>query len=303
MDLAVLPYTSPGGWVPSEPGADEWGAVWRQTDLPNMGQMRKHPIADWAELETYVFPDPDAPGRFDRLAQRVLEFPDLYIVAIAETVLTLWERYYGLRGFAQALVDPYVYPDEMHDLLERVLDFHLRIAAHLGRRFSGRIDAFLVSDDWGTQTSTLFPLPLWRTFFKERYRRLFKAIHDAGMHVIMHSDGRINDYLPDLIEAGVDAFNLHSPTVVGIEEIGRDFAGKVAFLPCIDIQNTFVRGSTDDVRCEAALLLAHWGTREGGIIPSEYDRVAVGAPLENVVAAYETFRDLGLSHCGTAVTK
>lgn len=293
MDLAVLPYTAPRGWAPSEPDADEWGAVWRKTDVPNMGQMYRHPIGDWNALETYVFPDPDAPGRFDRLALRITEFPSLYIVAIAETVLTLWERYYSLRGFTQALLDPYMYPDEMHDLLERVLDFHVRIATHLGRRFNGRIDAFLVSDDWGTQTNTLFPLPLWRTFFKERYRLFFKVIHDAGMSVIMHSDGRINDYLPDLIEVGVDAFNLHSPTVVGIEEVGRNFAGRVAFLPCIDIQNTYVRGTPDDVRREAALLLAHWGTPDGGIIPGEYDRIAVGAPLENVVAAYEAFRDLG----------
>lgn len=300
LDLAMLFYTAPTGWTPPEPGADEWGAVWRQTEVPNMGQMVQHPIEDWNALAEYTFPDPEAPGRLDGIQLHLAEVPDRYVAAIAETVLTLWERYYSLRGFSQALVDPYLYPDAMHDLLERILDFHIRMAARIGRHFHGRIDGFLVSDDWGTQTSTLLPLPVWRAFFKERYRRLFKAIHDAGMHVIMHSDGHINDYLPDLIEVGVDAFNLHSPTVVGIEEIGRDFTGKVAFVPCIDIQNTFARGSQEDVRREAGLLLAHWGTPEGGIIPTEYDRNSVGAPFENVVAAYETFRDLGMAHCGTA---
>lgn len=300
FDVAMLPYTAPKGWKPSEEGEDEWGAVWEKTDVPNMGQMTKHPLADWSTLETYRLPDPDNPTRFDLFEQEMKKYPDLYLVGIAETVLTLWERYYSVRGFNQALTDPYLYPDKMHDLLERILDFHVRVITNFGRRFNGRIDGFLVSDDWGTQTNTLFPLPLWQDFFKERYRQLVKAIHDAGMHAILHSDGHINDYLPDLIEVGFDCFNLHSPTVVGIEEVGRDFAGKVAFTPCIDIQNTFARGTVEDVRREARLLLEHWGMPNGGIIPSEYGREAVGAPLENVIAAYETFRDLGMAHCGAA---
>jgi len=299
-DFAVLPYVAPADWAPQEPGQDEWGAVWEQTDVPNMGQMKKHPLADWAALESYALPDPEDPTRFRVLDERISEFADLYIMVLAETVLTLWERYYSLRGFEQALTDPYVYPDRMHDLLDRILDYHVRVVRALGRRCGGRLDAFIVSDDWGTQHNTLLPVPLWREFFLERYRTLFAAIHEAGMHVVMHSDGRINDLLPDLIDAGVDAFNLHSPTVVGIEEVGRDLAGKVAFVPCIDIQNTCARGTVDDVRREARLLLEHWGTPDGGIIPSEYDPVAVGAPIENVHAAFETFRELGMAHCGLA---
>lgn len=300
IDFVGLPYTAPASWRPSKPGEDEWGAVWKKTDVPNMGQMVEHPIADWSALETYRLPDPDDPTRFDGIAARMEEAKDLFIVTIAETVLTLWERFYSLRGFDQALLDPYLYPQETHDLLERILDFHVRVITNIGKRFGGRIDAFLVSDDWGTQNEPLFPVPVWREFFKERYRRLCRAIHDAGMFAILHSDGRINDLMPDLIEVGFDGFNLHSPTVVGIEEIGRDFAGKTAFLPCIDIQNTYPRGTVEDVRREAQMLLEHWGTPEGGIIPFEYDRVAVGAPIENVHAAFETFRDLGMAHCGRA---
>ena len=300
FDFAVLPYTAPVGWQPQRPGEDEWGAVWQQTEVPNMGQMVAHPLADWEGLATWIMPDPDEPSRFDLLEERMREFPDRYIIAIAETVLTLWERYYSLRGFEQALMDPYLDLDRMHDLLERVLDFHIRVIRNLGRRFSGRVDAFLVSDDWGTQRNTLFPVPLWRAFFQERYRRLVSAIHDAGMHAVLHSDGRINDYLPDLVEIGFDAFNLHSPRVVGIEEVGRAFAGKVAFIPCIDIQTTCVHGTVDDVQREAQALLEWWGTPRGGIIPSEYGREPIGAPEENVRAAYEAFRDLGIAHCGHA---
>jgi len=299
-DLVGVPYTAPKTWKPSEPGQDEWGAVWEKSEVENMGQMKKHPIREWASLETYRFPDPDDDSRYEAIRSALEEFPDKFISVLAETVLTLWERYYSLRGFDQALTDLYLYPDKMHDLLERILDFHIGIMRNLGRRFGRRIDAFLVSDDWGTQHSTLIAVPMWRTFFKERYRRLTDAIHDAGMYAILHTDGRVNDLMADFIEAGFDGFNLHSPTVVGIEEIGSKFAGKTAFLPCIDIQNTYARGTPEDVRQEARMLLEHWGTREGGVIPVEYGREAVGAPEENVRAAFEAFREFGMDHCGAA---
>ncbi len=299
-DLVAIAYTAPKTWIPSEPGQDEWGAVWEKSEVENMGQMKKHPIRDWADLERYSFPDPDEESRYERLASALTGYPDKLVVCLAETVLTLWERYYSLRGFDQALMDFHLHPDKMHDLLERILEFHIGIMRNLGRRFGGRIDAFLVSDDWGTQYSTLVAVPMWRAFFKERYRRLTGAIHDAGMYAILHTDGRVNDLMADFIEAGFDCFNLHSPTVVGIEEIGREFAGKTAFMPCIDIQNTYVRGSPEDVRREAKLLLEHWGTRDGGIIPVEYGREAVGAPEENVRAAYEAFVEFGIERCGAA---
>jgi len=302
-DIAGVAYTAPKGWKPSEPGQDEWGAVWEKTEVPNMGQMKKHALRDWANLKTYRFPEADDDSRYDKIEPVLNQFPDKYIICMAETILTLWERYYSLRGFDQALMDFHLYPDKAHDLLERVLEFHIGIMKNLGRRFRGRIHAFGVSDDWGTQHSTLISVPMWRTFFRERYRRLVNAIHDAGMHAILHSDGRINDLIPDLIEVGFDGFNLHSPTVVGIEEVGIKFAGKVAFLPCIDIQNTYARGTPDDVQREAKLLLEYWGTRDGGIIPAEYGREAVGAPIENMRAAFEAFREFGMERCGAAHEK
>ena len=298
-DILPVMYTAPKNWKPSEPGEDEWGAVWQKTEIQNMGQMKKHALSDWDALETYRFPDPDDESRYERIETMLEAVSDKYVVCLAETVLTLWERYYSLRGFGQALMDFHLYPDKMHDLLERILEFHIGIMRNLGRRFKGRLDCFVVSDDWGTQYSTLIAVPMWRAFFKERYRRLTNAIHEAGMHAILHTDGRVNDLMHDFIEVGFDGFNLHSPTVVGIEEIGQ-FAGKTAFMPCIDIQNTYARGTPEDVRREAKLLLEHWGTKDGGIIPLEYDRIVVGAPMENVVAAFEAFREFGMERCGAA---
>ena len=299
-DAAGVAYFAPESFSPSELGEDEWGAVWVKTEIENMGQMKKHPLSDWNNLEWYRFPDADDDSRYREIAPALEANPDKYVICIAETVLTLWERYFSLRGFQQALEDFYLYPRRMHDLLDRILEFHISIARNLGRRFGGRIDAFVVSDDWGTQHSTLISLPMWRTFFKDRYYRLVRAMHDAGMHAVLHTDGRVNDFIPDFLDVGFDGLHLHSPTVVGIEEVGRAFAGKTAFWPCIDIQNTYVRGTPEDVRLEARRLLEYWGTKDGGIIPCEYGAESIGAPPENVEAAFKAFQEFGIEMCGAA---
>lgn len=299
-DMFAVKYTSPKSFTPSVEGEDEWGSVWVKTEIDNLGQVKGHPLAKWESLENYAFPDPDDDSRYQLLEATISAQPDQYIACLADTIFTLWERYYALRGFDQALMDFYLYPEQMHDLLDRILEFHIGIMNNLGRRFDKRVDGFLLSDDWGVQRNTLISVPLWREFFKERYRRLAKAIHDNGMHAILHSDGKINALMPDMIELGFDGFFLHSPTVVGIEETGRAFAGKTAFMACIDIQNTYVQGTPEDVRREAKMLLEYWGTKEGGIIPTEYEAAHVGAPQENVRAAYEAFVEFGLDSCGAA---
>ncbi len=71
---------------------------------------------------------------------------------------------------------------------------------------------------------------MWRAFFKERYRRLFAAFHEAKIHVWMHSCGHINDVIEEWIECGLDVVNLQQPRNLGIEEIGRRYRGRVALL-------------------------------------------------------------------------
>ncbi len=60
---------------------------------------------------------------------------------------------------------------------------------------------------------------MWRKFLKPRYKKLIDAIHDNGMALRFHSDGKINTIHEDLVELGVDILNIHQPLLLGIEEV------------------------------------------------------------------------------------
>ncbi len=95
-----------------------------------------------------------------------------------------------------------------------------------------------MTDDWGTQQACFISLEMWREFFKDRHRRLFEVIHEAGMHAWMHSCGYINDIVGEWIDCGPDVVNPQQPRTLGIEEMGQRCRGRIRSESLCDIQAT-----------------------------------------------------------------
>ena len=49
------------GWFFDQPEMDDWGCGWEGSDAENMGQVKEHPLADWAKLDSYSPPNPRDP--------------------------------------------------------------------------------------------------------------------------------------------------------------------------------------------------------------------------------------------------
>jgi uroporphyrinogen decarboxylase len=193
--------------------------------------------------------------------------------------MLLFERMHSLRGFQNTLMDLALERGRAEELADRIVEFDLGIIDGIARRFPGAIDALSFTDDWGTESALFIDPRLWREFFMPRYRRIFDACHRAGWHVWMHSCGRVNAIIPSLIEIGVNVLDLQQPRALGIEEIGAAFAGKVCFSSLCDIQKTLPRGTPEEIRREAGLLLETWATDGGGFVLADYgDGDAIGAP-------------------------
>jgi uroporphyrinogen decarboxylase len=256
------------GWFFDQGGEDDWGCGWQRTDEPNMGQVVKHPLADWSALAAYQPPDPHNPFHFQRLEPAIQAAGDRYVVVTAH--FNLIERLHMLHGFAATLEDLYLDPAHIDQVLDMILEFRLAQFDELARRFGRSVHGLFLTDDWGTQAGTFIGPPLFERFFKARYRTLVEAVHGHGWHFILHSCGRVNDFVPHFIDVGVDVLNMQQPQAYGIREIGRRFAGKVCFLTTADIQATLPSGDPERVRAEVRELVQHWSTPTGGFIVFNY---------------------------------
>jgi len=279
------------GWFFDNAAPDDWGCQWAKTEVENMGQVVGHPLADWSALDSYRPPDPRNRFYFERIEEGIAGADDLYVVLTSH--FNLIERLHMLHGFAATLEDFYLAPEKIHRLLDMILEYKVAHFDEAARRFGDRVCGVFLSDDWGTQESTFVSREIFEEFFAGRYRQLFGALHGHGWHAILHSCGRINDFVPLFIDAGVDVLNMQQPRAYGIEELGGAFAGKVCFLTTVDIQATLPREDPDEVRDEARRLVEHWSTPEGGLIVFNYgDSEGVGVSDSIAEVMFRAFYDL-----------
>jgi len=279
----------PGDFVGvSDTTLDHWGCLWVRTDMVNMGQIKRHPLADWRALDHYRWPDPDDPAFYEGVEEEFAGTEGKYV--LIGYFMLLFERMWALRGFENILVDLLMERERAETLADRIVAFALRWIENVSQRFPGRIHGVHFSDDWGTQHALMIKPELWREFFKPRYKRILAAMHQVGWHAWMHSDGRINAILEDLIEVGVDSINLQQPRALGIEEIGREFRGRICFESLCDIQHTLPFRGAEEVRAEARHLLEHWAAPDGGFILSDYgEGQAIGVAPEKKRIMLEAF--------------
>jgi len=260
---------------------DRWGAVWvRLTDY-HKGQVVEHPLDDWSKLSTYKFPKPLGWPEFEIVEKAMKEDRGEHYVLVDGD--TLWQRIFYLRGMKNALIDLMMDRKELYILRDGILDY---ILVRVEKWTSMGVDGIQFRDDWGTQDRMMIRPSLWREFFKPAYAEMFRAAHKGGAHVHFHSDGMIKPIIPDLIEIGVDVLNLQLG-VMSIQDLGREFGGKVCFHGGVDRQRILPRGSVKDVENHVREIVEAFGKFNGGYIGG--GEVGADVPLENVEAMLRTF--------------
>ena len=279
------------GWFFDNPGPDDWGCIWEATDVKNMGQVTRHPLTDWSSLHDFKPPNPRNPYYFDRIESELVQANGRYVVVTSH--FNLIERLHMLRGFEKTMMDFYLAPDKVEAVLDMILEHKIELFRELHRRFGNAVHGLFLTDDWGTQQGTFISGETFEQFFQERYKIFFKEVHDLGYHAILHSCGRVNNFVPYFIDMGADVLNMQQPRAYGIEDIGKQFAGKVCFLTTVDIQSTLPDGDEEKVREEAALLVKHWATSAGGFIVFNYgDAEALNIRPEMSGIMFSAFRSM-----------
>lgn len=273
----------------SKPMFDHWHCGWTRTDEDNMGQVTIHPLEDWEKMEDFDWPNPDDPKFYEGMEERLAGKEDKYVQN--HIFMCLFERMHSLRGFENTLMGLYLEPENSGILADKIIDFHIRVVENVLKRFSGRVDGFCFSDDWGTETSLFINPEMWREFFKPRYKRLFDVIKDHGCKIYFHSCGKIDSIVGDLIEIGVDILNFQQPRVYDMEELGKAYAGKVCFATLCDIQKTLPYKGKKEIEEEVQDIYRLWGTDNGGIIYAYDDsnNEALGISKEKMDYMNEAF--------------
>jgi hypothetical protein len=252
-----------------------------------MGQPKTHPLADWNAIDTYCPPDPHAPGRFDHITELLTKEKDRFIKF--GLGITGFNQATFLRGFEAFLMDLCTNPERAERVLDLIFDFENGI---IDQAIQYPVDAVTFGDDWGTQQGLMIPLEQWRASFRPRYAVQFEKIRRAGKKVWFHSCGNVHSIIGDLIDIGADVIELLQPDVMGIEQLARDFAGKVCFCCSVDHQRRAISGTREEIFAYARCLRDTLGAFNGGYIAYIEDYSCLGMNEQNYQWIREAFHSL-----------
>jgi uroporphyrinogen decarboxylase len=260
---------------------DAWGCPWEVGEDGIVGEVKYPPLDNWKKLDSYQPPWETLEGANWDDVNRICAATDSFV--LGPWTADLFERMQFLRGTEQLFMDLAYGTAEVFRLRDMVQDFFLK---EIELWCQTDVDAVRFFDDWGAQRGLLVSPDMWREEFKPFYQECCRLIHAAGKFAFMHSDGHIEALIPDLIEIGVDALNAQL-FCMDIEELGRQYRGKITFWGELDRQQTLPFGTPDDVRESVRRVRAALDNGQGGVIAQlEWGKID---PFANVEAAFEAW--------------
>ena len=265
-------------------GVDEWGTVWENISICNLGQVKEYPLKDWGAWDKLSVPDIRDPRRWWALAGARERAGDRFLMGLG---ISIYERAHFVRGLDNVWIDIHEAPGELGRLLDVLVDMNLYA---IERYSQAGADGYMFCDDWGLQDRLMISPKSWRELWKPRYARIYKAAHDAGLLTFLHSCGNIVDILDDFIEIGLDVIQMDQQENMGLDLLGERFGGRITFWCPVDIQRTMVYGTLEDIRAYCRRMVKALGRPEGGFIAMWYsDPAGAGHRQEALDAMCDEF--------------
>jgi uroporphyrinogen decarboxylase len=302
-EVNISPPSLPDGTV-----FDEWSVGRKRVELGDgsfLLEVTHSPFSGLdpraIDLDGFPWPDPADPGRTANLAQAAQKLHETTGLAlIGRFGGTIMEQASFLRGYEEWMIDLVLYPDFARQLMNRIADIQI-VLDEVGIREAGKyLSVFKVSgEDLGMQNRPMFSQKVWQDILRPILQRRWKAARKAlnrygASHVklMLHSDGTIREFIPDLIEDGIQVLDPIQTSCKGMEaaELKRDFGEDIVFHGAIDTQKILPFGTPAEVTMEANRIIQALG-EGGGLILGPVHNVQPDVPPENLVAMCQAVRE------------
>ena len=275
--------------VPGKPGyyQDDFGVVWNRTVDKDIGVIEGLciPTPDISALAKYRFPQvPEAMLR-QQCEESIAMAGDRF--RCANLGFSLFERAWTLCGMENLLIYMVTEPDFVTELFRAITDFNLQV---IDIFLDYDFDAVYFGDDWGQQRGLIMGPDLWRKFVKPSLTKMYGLVKDKNRFVAQHSCGDISEIFPDVIEAGLDAYQTFQPEIYDIRTTKAQYGHHLSFWGGISTQRLLPFESPNSLIKKAAEIMQIVG-KNGGLIAGPTHAIPGDVPPENIDAMIKLFQN------------
>ncbi len=281
---------------------DEFGVVWSMPeDQMLYMDISHHPLAKATlkDVEAYPFPNGGDPTRFTGVREQALAMrhaqPTPFAISSGICGVT-YEVCWYMRGLERWFMDMMENPTFCEALIDRTAQYWVDWMGGFLGQVGDLLDIIMIGDDLAGQHGPLFSPKFYRKVVRPRQQRVIDTIKKhTNAKIWYHTCGNCSQYIPDLIEMGVDILN---PVQISAREmepksLKEKFGKNMVFWGGgIDSQHVLPFASPDVIRQEVKknVEILKGG---GGYVFNNVHNIQAGVPPENIVAMYEAAYEFG----------
>lgn len=189
-------------------------------------------VTDRKSFDAYKWHDPDG-YNYSALGEAAADLPrDMRLIVCGPGGVL--ENAVSIAGYDNLCLmfydDPQLAGDLFENIGERLVRYYRKSAAF------DTVGALISNDDWGFKTQTMISLEQLRKYVFPWHKRIVETIHAAGKPAILHSCGKADDIMDDIIDLmGYDGKHSYEDAIMPVEEAYRRWHRRIAILGGIDV--------------------------------------------------------------------
>ena len=261
-----------------------WGVIEKPSADGKYMKKVTGPFFKNDDLDSFNWPSLDCIEPVESIRKKIEMYKDEY--SIFAYVNNPFKSCWLMRGLQNYLCDTVADEDFAIALWEKAASYELQKGINFIKAGG---DVIEVVGDIAMQDRMMVSPSVWRKIDKPRLASMIQIWKSCNPDIIpfFHSDGDMEEVLPDLIEIGFQIIDPIQPECMDVEYIKKKYGKDFTLHGTISIQQTLPHGTLEDVRKETKHRIS-LAQNDGGIIIAPANHVLDDTPLENLLEMYRT---------------
>ncbi|OQA01748.1 MAG: methylcobalamin:coenzyme M methyltransferase [Planctomycetes bacterium ADurb.Bin401] len=166
---------------------------------------------------------------------------------------------------------------------ERLVEYYRICAAF------DSVGALISNDDWGFKTQTMLSPEDMRKYVIPWHKKIVDTIHSAGKPAILHSCGKLDEVMDDIINIGYDAKHSYEDIIEPVESFYKRMSDKIAVVGGIDL-NFIINSPLEQIKTRSLEMLK-LSENKGAYALGTGNSVPDYVPDENYFAMINVIRE------------
>lgn len=261
-------------------------------DLPDRvkrGWVNEHagPIQNWDDLRNEEYwPDIDHAFDYETFGRVCALVPD-HMKIIGGASGGPFEHASFLMGLENLCMMIYDDPAFIDVLFEKIGHIVCGVAERLV--VLDKVGIYRFGDDLGYKSATMLHPDVLRRHVFPWYRKTAEAAHAAGKPFLLHSCGRLDEVMEDIIACGVDGKHSFEDVIMPVAEAKKKWGDRIAIFGGVDV-DFLARSTPAEVRERTKRILEACAP-SGGYAAGSGNTITSYVPVANYLAMMEAIGD------------